>query len=75
MCHEVKAWPSALALNLGTKLVYDHTFFFLIISENDQTFDPKVHIGHCEIISLFSNFALYPITKYHNMSEYGDRTP
>ena len=63
MCHEVKAWPSALALNLGTKLVYDHTFF-LIISENDQTFDPKVHIGHCEIISLFSDFALYPITKY-----------
>ena len=25
----------------------------------DKTFDPKVVLGHCDLISLFSDFALY----------------
>ena len=29
------------------------------MSEYDQTFDLNILIGHCDIISLFSDFALY----------------
>ena len=29
------------------------------MSENDQTFDPNILIGHCDLISRFSDFALY----------------
>ena len=29
------------------------------MSEYDQTFDPNILIGHCDRISLFSDFALY----------------
>ena len=25
----------------------------------DKTFDPEVVLGHCDLISLFSDFALY----------------
>ena len=25
----------------------------------DKTFDPEVFLGHCDLISLFSDFALY----------------
>ena len=25
----------------------------------DKTFDPKVYLGHCNLISWFSDFALY----------------
>ena len=27
--------------------------------EYDQTFDPNILIGHCDLISRFSDFALY----------------
>ena len=33
------------------------------MSEYDQTFDPKILIGHCDLISWFSDFALYLGTK------------
>ena len=29
------------------------------MSEFDQTFEPKVVIGHCDLISWFTDFALY----------------
>ena len=29
------------------------------MSEYDQTFDPNTLIGHCDLISRFSDFALY----------------
>ena len=29
------------------------------MSEYDQTFDPNILIGHCDLISRFSVFALY----------------
>ena len=29
------------------------------MSEYDQTFDPIILIGHCDLISRFSDFALY----------------
>ena len=29
------------------------------MSDCDQTFDPNILIGHCDLISLFSEFALY----------------
>ena len=33
------------------------------MSEYDQTFDPNILIGHCDIISRFSDFTLYPRTQ------------
>ena len=29
------------------------------MSEYDQTFDPNIRIGHCDLISRFSDFALF----------------
>ena len=29
------------------------------MSEYDETFDPNILIGHCDLISRFSDFALY----------------
>ena len=29
------------------------------MSEYDQTFDPYILIGHCDLISRYSDFALY----------------
>ena len=29
------------------------------MSEYDQAFDPSILIGHCDLISRFSDFALY----------------
>ena len=29
------------------------------MSEYDQTFDPNILTGHCDLISRFSDFALY----------------
>ena len=29
------------------------------MSEYDQTFDPNILIGHCDLISRFSDFASY----------------
>ena len=47
------------------------------MSEHDQTFDPNILIGHCDLISRFSDFALYLDTQliyFHTffqiMSEY-----
>ena len=33
------------------------------MSEYEQTFDPNILIGHCDLISLFSDFALYLSTQ------------
>ena len=33
------------------------------MSEYDQNFDPNIIIGHCDLISRFSDFALYLGTK------------
>ena len=30
----------------------------------DKTFDSKVFLGHCDLISCFSDFALYLDTRY-----------
>ena len=47
------------------------------MSEYSQAFDPNILIGHCDLISRFSNFALYLDTQlvyFHTffqiMSEY-----
>ena len=34
-------------------------YFFQIMNEYDQTFNPNVLIGHYDLISWFSDFALY----------------
>ena len=53
------------------------SYFFQIISEYDHAFDPNILIGHCDLISRFSDFALYLDTQlvyFHTffqiMSEY-----
>ena len=33
------------------------------MSEYDQTFDPNILIGHCDLISRFSDFALYLVSQ------------
>ena len=47
------------------------------MSEYDQTFDPNILIGQCDLISRFSDFALYPDTQlvyfhtfFYILSEY-----
>ena len=47
------------------------------MSEYDQAFDPNILIGHCDLISRFSDFALYLDTQlvyfhtfFQSMSEY-----
>ena len=61
MCHDGKGqltyfpWFSDFALYLDTQKVY---YFFQIMSEYDQAFDPNILIGHCDLISWFSDFAL-----------------
>ena len=35
------------------------SYFFQIMSEYDQAFDPNILIGHCDPISLFSDFLPY----------------
>ena len=41
----------------------------------DKTFDPEVFLGHCDLISWFSDFALYLDTQlvFHNVLAY-DKT-
>ena len=34
-------------------------FMNKLLSKYDKTFDPKVVLGHCDLISQFSDFALY----------------
>ena len=48
------------------------------MNEYDLTFDPNKLIGHCDLISRFSDFALYFDTQlvyflyfFQTMSEYG----
>ena len=36
------------------------------MSEYEQTFDPNILIGHCDLISRFSDFALYLCTQMVN---------
>ena len=40
------------------------------MSDNDQTFDLKVVIGHCDLISWFSDFVLY-LSQLRNNMWYG----
>ena len=47
------------------------------MSEYDLAFDPNIHISQCDLISRFSDFALYLDTQlvyfrtfFHIMSEY-----
>ena len=43
------------------------------MSEYDHTFDPNKLIGHCDLISRFSDFALYLDTElvyFHTFSDY-----
>ena len=63
---------SAPALGLNT-IIFKHVYWYmqqtqvsvyrtigpLVMSKYDKTFDPKVPIGQCELISWFSDFALY----------------
>ena len=35
------------------------SYFFQIMNEYDQTFNPNILIGHYDLISWFSDFALY----------------
>ena len=52
------------------------SYFFQIMSEYDQTFNPNILIGHCDLISQFSDFALYLSTHVvyeHTMFAY-DKT-
>ena len=53
------------------------SYFFLIMNEYDQTFNPNILIGHYDLISWFSDFALYLNTEwvydhffFHIMSKY-----
>ena len=51
---------SDFALYLDTQLpVGIFSNFFQIMNAYDQTFDLKVLIGRCDLISGFSDFALY----------------
>ena len=53
--HIALGYRSSLALCL-TKV---RAINIQIMSEYDQTFGPKLLIGHCDLISRFSDFALY----------------
>ena len=49
------------------------SYFFQIMNECDQTFNPNVHTGHYDLISWFSDFALYLNTQWvydHILSHY-----
>ena len=48
-------------------------FFFQSMFAYDKTFDPEVVLGHCDLISRFSDFALYLDTQlvyFHTFSDY-----
>ena len=52
---------------------YIFSYFFHIMSEFDQTFDPNIIIGQCDFISRFNDFALYLGTQLvyeHIFSQY-----
>ena len=36
-----------------------YSYLFQIMSEHDQTFDPNLLKGHCDLFSRISDFALY----------------
>ena len=65
MCHDGKGrltyfpWFSDFALYLDTQFNSIFSYFFQIMSEYGQAFDPNILIGHCDLISRFSDFALY----------------
>ena len=40
------------------------SYFFLIMNEYDQTFNPNILIGHYDLISWFIDFALYLNTEW-----------
>ena len=53
--HIALGYRSSLALCLTKVRAVD----IQIMSEYDQTFGPKLLIGHCDLFSRFSDFALY----------------
>ena len=40
------------------------SYFFMIMNAYDQTFNPNILIGHYDLISWFSDFALYLNTEW-----------
>ena len=53
--HIALGYRSSLALRLTKVRAVD----IQIMSEYDQTFGPKLLIGHCDLFTRFSDFALY----------------
>ena len=53
---------------VGGIVFYKHAFlvsyFFLIMNEYDKTFNPNILIDHFDLISWFSDFALYLNTEW-----------
>ena len=41
-----------------------YSYFFLIMNEYDHTFNPNILIGHYDLISWSSDFALYLNTEW-----------
>ena len=63
MCHDGKDGLTYFPLSSDFAMPYILTlsifpYFFQIMSEHDQTFDPNILIGHCDLISRFSDFCL-----------------
>ena len=60
--HNALGYWSGLALCLtkvrSSRAHCPATALIQIMSEYDQTFDPNILIGHCDLISRFSDFCL-----------------
>ena len=54
-----KAFDRKVFLGHCDFAMYIFSYFFLIMNEYDQTFNPNILIGHYDVISWFSDFALY----------------
>ena len=59
MCHDGKGQLTYFPWFSDFASIGIFSFFFQIMSEFDQAFDPNIVIGHCDLISRFSDFALY----------------
>ena len=51
--HGSVIFPCISALNWYMNILFQDMFAY------DKTFDPEVFLGHCDLISWFSDFALY----------------
>ena len=59
MCHDGKGRLTYFPWFSDFALISIFFYFFQIMSEYKQSFDPNILIGHCDLISRFSDFALY----------------